>query len=99
MFEWIQSLWSEPAPKQVQVIEQREPSIEERLERILVRSRGVRAQSDSELAALIEDIDVVLSILESALDILDSSDLDQRAKRLRSKLRRTRTRAENARAA
>ena len=99
MFEWIQRLWSEPAPKQVQVIEQNEPSIEDRLERILIRSRGVKAQSDSDLLDLIEDIDAVLSILESAIRILDSSDLDKRAKNLRIRLLKARTRADNARAA
>jgi len=99
MFSWIQSLWSAPAPQQVQVIEQREPSFEERLERILSRSRGINTQSDSELAGLVNDIDAILSILESALKILDSRDLEARAKRLRTRLRRSRTIAENARAA
>jgi hypothetical protein len=99
MFSWIQNLWSTPAREQVLVIEQRAPSIEERLERILSRSRGAKNQSETEFAELVEDIDVVLQILESAMNILDNRDLDERIKRLRTRLRTIRTRATNARAA
>lgn len=96
---WISNLWSEPARQQVQVIEQHEPSLEERLERILSRSRGLRDHGDAELADLLVDVDAVLQILESVMNILDSIDFNERAKRLRTRLRKTRTRAQNLRAA
>jgi hypothetical protein len=99
MISWIKNVLSQPAPQQVEVIEQREPSLEERLERILSRSQGIKSQSDDDLAELVQDIDAVLSILESALNILDNRDLDMRAKRLRTRLRKVRTRADRARAA
>lgn len=99
VLSWIQNLWSAPALEQVQIIEQREPSLEERLTRILSRSRGVKKQTGIELTELLDDVDAVLQILESAMNILDSRDFDERAKRLRTRLRKTRTRAQSARAA
>lgn len=99
MFSWIRNLRTNPPQEQVREIEQREPSIEQRLERILAGSRSMRSQSDSDLKDLVEDIDAVLSILESALNILDAGDLHERAKSLRTRLRKARTRATRARAA
>ena len=99
MLSWIQSLWSEPARQQVQTIEQREPSLEERLERILSRSKGMKGNTDADIAELLQDVDAVLQILESAMNILDNHDFDERAKRLRTRLKKTRTRAQNLRAA
>lgn len=92
MLSWIQNLLAQPASQQVQVIEQKEPTFDERVQRIAARS-PVRGKSDAELAELLADIDAVLSILETALRMLDNDDLDKRAKRLRTTLRAKRTRA------
>ena len=92
MLSWIQNLLAQPAPQQVQVIEQKEPTFEERIQRIAARG-PVRGKGDAEVAELVADIDAVLSILESAMRMLDNNDLDQRAKRLRTTLRARRTRA------
>ena len=92
MLSWIQSLFAQPAQQQVQVIEHKEPTFEERLQRIAARS-PVRGKTDTDVAELVADIDAVLSILESAIRMLGTDDLDQRAKRLRTNLKSKRTRA------
>lgn len=99
MLDWISRLFAAPASQQVDVIEQQAPSFEERLESILRRSRGMRHREDRELAAFIEDVDAALGILEQAIDILERPDLEARAVRVRTRLRKSRTRAANQRAA
>lgn len=99
MLDWISRLFAAPASQQVEVIEQQAPSFEDRLESILRRSKGLKHREDHDLAAFIEDVDAALSILERAIDIIDRPDLEARAKRVRTRLRQSRTRAANQRAA
>ena len=92
MLSWIQNLFAQPAPQQVQIIEQKEPTFEERIQRIAVRG-PLRGKSDTEIADLVADIDAVLSILESALRMLDNDVMEKRAVRMRTSLKAKRTRA------
>ena len=89
-------LWDEPPQAQVRNIEQQEPSFEQRLERIVKNSHGLNHKSESERQQLIEDVREALDIIEGAIDVLAASDLAERAKRTRTKLRAIRTRAQRA---
>lgn len=98
MLSWLQSLWSAPAEQQVQVIEREERSIEERLERVVNRSR-IKGSTDVELSELLEDINIILQVLESALNNLDAMEMHNRATDLLARARRKKARVEKARAA
>lgn len=98
MLSWLQGLWSAPVEEQVEVIEQKEDSLEDRIERVVSRSR-VKGRTDVELNELLEDIDVVLQVLESALNKLDHDEMHDRALNLLTRVKRKRTRVHKAMAA
>ena len=98
MLSWLQNLWSAPAEQQVEVIEQKERSIEERLERVVSRSR-IKGRTDVELDELLEDMDIILQVLQSALNNLDAEEMHDRATDLLARVKRKKARVEKARAA
>lgn len=98
MFTWLQNLWSAPAEQQVEVIEQKERSIEERLERVVGRSR-IKGRTDVELDELLEDMDIILQVLQSALNNLDAEEMHDRATALLARVKRKKARVEKVRAA
>ena len=89
-------LWDEPAPTQLQNVERQEPSFEQRLQRIAKNSRGLSSRTEEERQELITDVTEALDILESAITILRASELADRGKKVRTRLRTIRTRAQQA---
>ena len=98
MLSWLQNLWSVPAEQQIEVIEKKERSIEERLERVVSRSR-IKGSTDNELDELLEDIDYILQVLQSALNNLDAAEMHDRATDLLGRAKRKKARVEKALAA
>jgi hypothetical protein len=98
MLSWLQNLWSAPAEQQVEVIEQRERSIEDRLERVVNRSR-IKGSTDVELEELLEDINVILDVLQSALNNLDAQEMQDRAANLLKRAKSKKARVQKAKAA
>lgn len=95
---WLQNLWSTPVEQQVEVIEQKECSIEDRLERVVSRSR-IKGSTDVELEELLEDINVILDVLQSALNNLDAKEMQGRAANLLKRVKSKKARVEKAKAA
>jgi len=97
MLTWLAGLFSASPTEQVRVLEQRAPTFEERLQQIVDQSRGFREKSQAELDEFIDDVDSALGILERAIDVIDREELEARAVRVRTRLRKARTRAVNRR--
>ena len=89
-------LWNETAPEQVTTLERQSPSFEQRLERIVNNSRRLSSRTTEERQQLIEDVTEALDIVEAAIGVLEASDLADRAKRTRIRLRTIQTRAKQA---
>lgn len=89
-------LWSEPAPEQVLEVEQQTSSFEDRLAWIVQKSRGLSSQTEEERQALVTDVTEALDILEGAIKVLEATDLADRAKQTRTRLRTIRTKAGKA---
>lgn len=94
---WLKELLRRRSPsEQLVVIENKEPSLEERLDRLLNRLGGYRARPVNELEEIISDLDKVLDILEKIISTLENIAGLERARNLRTRLRNHRTRAQNA---
>jgi hypothetical protein len=93
LLSWLRSA---PSVQQVMTIELEEHTFEQRLQRIVTASRGLGNRSEKERQVLIEDVTEALDILDGAIDILNATELAQRAKKTRTRLRTVRTRAQNA---
>lgn len=89
-------LWSEPAPEQVQQVEQQAPRFEDRLASIVQNARGLSSRTHEERQALIEDVSEALDILDAAIAALQAANLVDQVKRTRTKLRSIQTRAKRA---
>ena len=89
-------LWSEPAPEQVLEVEQQALSFENRLSRIVQNSYGLSSKTAKERQALVTDVTEALDILEGAIEVLEATDLGDRAKQTRTRLRTIRTKAGKA---
>lgn len=89
-------LWGASSGEQVMMIEREEPTFEQRLQRIVATSRKLSSRSEEERQALIDDVTEALDILDGAIDILEVTELAERARRTRAKIRRIKTRTLNA---
>jgi hypothetical protein len=96
MIDWLRQILGFSPQQQLIEIEVREPSLEERLARILTRVGRLGARSAQEFEELINDLNVVLDILDKIVTSLENIAGTERAKDLRKRLRSKRTRAENA---
>jgi len=104
VFSWLsrvlRSSRQDPPLRQLQVIEEAEPQIEltleERLQRLANRSGAYTQRDDNELREIIADLDAVLDIVDSIISVVENVNATEDAKRLRSRLRGRRTRAQNA---
>ena len=67
MLDWIKRLLNLALPEQLAEIERREPSLEERLERLLRRLGSYSNRRADELAEIMADIEAVLDIVERSL--------------------------------
>jgi hypothetical protein len=96
MHSWLKRVFRLAPQQQLAELESREPSLEERLERILRHLRNYGQRAPADLEALIQDLDVVMDILNNIITTLENIGGSERAKQLRSRLRNNRTRAKNA---
>jgi exonuclease VII small subunit len=96
MLEWIRRIVGLSPEQQIDAIEEREPTIEERVRRLADRMGSYGHRDARELQEVIADIDAVLDALERILSILDYEAGMDRARSLRRRLKNHRTRAANA---
>ncbi|MGH7047346.1 MAG: hypothetical protein ACREE2_13275 [Stellaceae bacterium] len=96
MLDWLQRIFPLGPQQQLAEIEVREPSLEERLERMVGRLGNYKSRSPTDLEELIEDLDKIMNVLENIISALESIGGAERAKNLRFRLRINRTRAEKA---
>jgi Na+/phosphate symporter len=97
MLSWLVNLFSASPTDQVVILEQRIPTFEERLEKIIHQSRAFQEKNQEELNEFIEEVSSALGIIEQAVDVIDRDDLVARAVRVRTRLRKAKTRAINSR--
>src|SRR5205807_8471898 len=93
VLDWIKRLLNLTAPEQLAEIEQREPSLEERLERLLRRLGSYNKRRADELEEIMADLEAVLDIVEKIIAAMEHLGGAERARELRKRLRNNRTRA------
>jgi hypothetical protein len=93
MLDWIKRLLNLAPPEQLAEIERREPSLEERLERLLRRLGSYSNRRADELVEIMADLEAVLGIVEKIITAMEHIGGAERARELRSRLRNNRTRA------
>lgn len=104
MLQWVKQIASFNDPgQQIDAIERNETSLEDKLEELLSMMGDYRRRSPEELQRVIalideilDEIETVISVVERAMDIIDDADKVERAKKLRTRLKKNRTRAQNA---
>jgi hypothetical protein len=96
MLDWLGHIFGLAPQGQLVEIETREPSLEERLERILKRAGPHRHRSLEEIEELIADLNKILDILDKIINTLENISGAERAKNLRKRLRIKRAHAEAA---
>jgi molecular chaperone GrpE (heat shock protein) len=96
MPDWLQRILKLAPQQQLVEIEVREPSLEDRLQRIVARLGNYKNRSPMDLEELIDDLDKVMNVLENIISVLENVRGAERAKNLRFRLRINRTRAEKA---
>src|SRR5688500_4954675 len=103
MFAWfsniLSSQGSDTPAEQLEVIKEAIPEIEltleERIRRVADRTRNYGQRSEDELKEIVADLDVVLDIMEALVSALENVNAADDARRLRTRLRGARTRAQN----
>jgi hypothetical protein len=97
MIAWVQRILSFKSPSdQLAVIEQEEPSLEQRLDRLLRNLGGYNKRTADDLREIMDDLDAILNIVEKIILTLENIGGAERARNLRSRLRNNRTRAQKA---
>lgn len=96
MLAWLQRVAGLAPERQIAEIEEREPTLEERLERLIGRLGAFRTRRPEELEEIMADLDAVLDIVEKLIITLEHIGGAERARRLRTRLRNNRTRAGKA---
>jgi hypothetical protein len=96
MLEWMLSLVNLTPARQIEEIEKREPTLEERLARLTGRLRGYNQKTAEELDEIISDLNTVLKIVETIITAVENIGGAERARNLRTRLKNARTRAQHA---
>src|SRR5260370_902714 len=96
MLAWLKTVVNLAPREQLAAIEQREPSLEERLERLIGRFGNYSRRTANELEEIMADIEKVLDIVERMVIALEHIGGAERARTLRKRLRNHRTRARRA---
>lgn len=91
MIDWLRQLLPLSPREQLVQIENREPSLEERLERLLARLGRYTRKNADELEEIMADLAVILDIVEKIILALENIGGAERARQLRTRLRRHRT--------
>ena len=96
MLDWLKRVLNLAPREQLAVIESREPSLEERLERLVRRLGSYSRKQADELEEIMADLERVLDIVEKIIMALEHISGAERARELRRRLRGHRTRASKA---
>jgi hypothetical protein len=96
MLDWLKRVLNLAPPEQLEVIESRELSLEERLERLLLRLGSYSKRQADELEEIMADLERVLDIVEKIIMAMEHIGGAERARELRKRLRNHRTRASKA---
>jgi len=97
VIEWLQRILGLVSPSdQLVALEQEEPSLEQRLDRLIHNLGRYKERSAAELQEIMNDIDIVLDIVEKIIITLENIGGADRARNLRRRLRNHRTRAQRS---
>lgn len=96
MLDWLKRVLALTPDQQLAEIEHREPSLEERLERLIRRLGTYSRKSADELEEIMVDLATVLDVIERIILALEHIGGAERARHLRRRLRNHRTRAYKA---
>jgi hypothetical protein len=96
MLDWLKRVLNLAPREQLAEIESREPSLEERLERLLRRLGNYSRKQADELEEIMADLERVLDIVEKIVLAMEHIGGAERARELRKRLRNHRTRASKA---
>jgi hypothetical protein len=96
MLDWFKAILNLTPREQLVEIEKREPSLEERVERLLGRLGTYSKRTANELDEIMADLEKVLDIVEKIISVMENIGGADRARNLRRRLRNHRTRAQNA---
>ena len=96
MLDWLRTILNLTPRKQLEEIEKREPSLEERLERLIGRLGTYNRKTAGELEEIMADLGSVLDVVEKIIAALEHIGGTERAKNLRRRLRNHRTRVQKA---
>ena len=99
MLAWLKTIVNLGPREQLAAIEQREPSLEERLERLIGRLGTYSRRTANELDEIMADLEKVLDIVERMIIALEHIGGAERARNLRKRFRNHQTRARRARRA
>jgi hypothetical protein len=96
MLDWLIRVLNLAPREQLAEIEKRELSLEERLERLLLRLGSYSKRRADELEEIMADLERVLDIVEKIIIAMEHIGGAERARELRKRLRNHRTRASKA---
>ena len=96
MLDWLKRVLNLAPREQLAVIESREPSLEERLERLVRRLGSYSRKQADELEEIMADLERVLDIVEKIVLAMEHIGGAERARELRKRLRNHRARASKA---
>ena len=96
MLDWLKRVLNLAPPEQLAEIVDREPSLEERLERLVRRLGTYSKRRADELEEIMLDLEKILDMVEKIILALEHIGGAERARELRKRLRNHRTRASRA---
>ena len=96
MLDWLKWVLNLAPRAQLAEIEKRELSLEERLDRLLLRLGSYSKRRADELEEIMADLERVLDIVEKVIMAMEHIGGAERARELRKRLRNHRTRASKA---
>jgi hypothetical protein len=96
MLDWFRAILKLAPREQLLELEKHEPSLEERVERLLGRLGTYSKRTAIELEEIMVDLEKVLDIVENIILVMENIGGADRARNLRTRLRNHRTRARKA---
>jgi hypothetical protein len=96
MLDWIKTILNLGPREQLFELERREPSLEERIDRLLRRLGSYNKRTANELEEIIADLEKILDIVENIISVMENIGGKDRARNLPTRLRNHRTRAQKA---
>ena len=96
MLRWIVLLAGLRPEEQVDVIVQNEPTLEDRVQRLVANIGRYKERDRAQLEEIISDLEAVLDTLDGLISALENIGGKDRALSLRKRLRNNQTRAQRA---